>query len=291
VAKSARADASDVIRAAFSSSVARLDANEPAIRAARDPEAVHQARVATRRLRSDLRTLRGFVDTDWAQQLRAELRWLGAELGAVRDIEVLGERLSSHTERLPESDADAALAAIRRLDADEAVARTDLLLALRSPRYAQLHRALLDAATSPPITPAAQRRASKALPDAVRPTWRRLRRAVKDLTTAPSDAALHEVRIRAKRCRYACELASPVIGNRARDLADAVARVQDVLGEHQDAVVARAWLAKAAPECTASEAYALGMLAEIERELAAQARAAFPAAWRETRRPALRSWL
>ena len=60
------------------------------------------------------------------------------------------------------------------------------------------------------------------------------------------------MRIRAKRCRYAAELASPVIGKPARDLAVALARVQDVLGEHQDAVVADAWLAKTAPECSAA---------------------------------------
>jgi CHAD domain-containing protein len=291
VAASARGKVSDAIRAAFASAVARLDDNEPAIRAARDPEAVHQARVATRRLRSDLRTLHGYVDSDWAQHLRAELRWLGTELGGVRDIEVLGERFTRHADLLPESDADAARAAIRRLDADEAVARTDLLLALRSARYTQLQGALHDAATNPRLAPAAHRSARKALPDAVRPTWRRLRRAVKELPSVPSDAALHEVRIRAKRCRYACELASPAVGRRARDLADAVTNVQDVLGAHHDAVVARAWLAKAALECNPAEAYALGMLAEIERARALEARAAFRNAWRAARRPALRSWL
>jgi CHAD domain-containing protein len=291
VVTSARGRVSDAVRAAFACAAARLDDNEPAIRAARDPEAVHQARVATRRLRSDLRTLHDFLDPDWAQHLRAELRWLGAELGGVRDIEVLGERLTGHANLLPESDADAARAVIRRLDSDEAVARTDLLLALRSARYAQLQGALHDAATKPRLAPAARRSARKALPDAVRPTWRRLRRAVKELPKAPSDAALHEVRIRAKRCRYACELASPAVGHRARDLADAVTQLQDVLGAHQDAVVARAWLAKAALECDAAEAYALGMLAEIERARALDARAAFPKAWRAARRPALRSWL
>ena len=289
--ETARVSVSDVVRIAFSESTARLEANEPAIRAARDPEAVHQARVATRRLRSDLRTLRRFIDPEWAQHFRAELRWLGAELGAVRDIEVLSERFTVHAELLTAADGRAAREAIRRLDTDEAVARNDLLLALRSARYTQLDRALHDAATDPKLTPAAHRRARNALPDTVRPTWRKLLHAVNELPSAPPDAALHGVRIRAKRCRYACELASPVIGHRAQELADAVARVQDVLGEHQDAVVARAWLAKAAPECSPPEAYALGMLAEIERVLALEARGAFPKVWRAARRPALRSWL
>ena len=134
--------------------------------------------------------------------------------------------------------------------------------------YAKLHRALHDAAIEPPLTAAADALAIKALPAAVRPTWRRLRRTVDDLAVVPSDAALHEVRIRAKRLRYAAELAAPVIGRPARDLAAAAARVQDVLGDHQDSVVADAWLAKTAPECSSAEAYALGMLAEIERGFA-----------------------
>ena len=109
----------------------------------------------------------------------------------------------------------------------------------------------------------------------------------------PSDAALHEVRIRAKRCRYAAELVEPGDRPAARATSRArCARVQDVLGEHQDAVVADAWLAKAAPECSPAEAYALGMLAEIERGLAVRARAgARERVGRGPRARRLRAWL
>jgi len=271
--------------------VARVDAHEPALWTERDPEALHQARVATRRLRSDLGTLHEFVDETWALQLRAELRWFGAELGQVRDVEVLRERLTRHAGLLPESDADAARSAIRRLDADHATARTELLRTLRQPRYAQLHRALHDAVTAPRLAPSAERRATDTLPRAVRPIWRKLRRSVDTLGPVPPDAALHQVRIRAKRCRYAAEVAVPVIGRPARDLAAALTRVQDVLGEHQDAAVADSWLAKTAPECTPPEAYALGMLAEIERGLAVRARAAFAPTWEAARARSLRTWL
>ena len=289
--KPSRLHAGDVVRIALASSVARFDSNEPVLWTDRDPEAVHQARVATRRMRSDLGTLREFVDAKWAMHVRAELRWLGAELGGVRDVEVLHARLTLHAALLPDADAAAARSVIRRLDADSTAARADLLVALRSPRYAQLHRALHEAVISPPLTAAAETRAVDALPDAVRPMWRRLRRAVDDLATVPSDAALHGVRIRAKRCRYAAELAQPVMGKGARDFATAVTRVQDVLGEHQDAVIADSWLAKTAPECSPSEAYALGMLAEIERSLSVHARAALASAWDAARDRRLRAWM
>jgi CHAD domain-containing protein len=291
VTKPARLRVADVIRTAIASSVARLDANEPALWSERDPEAVHQARIATRRLRSDLGTMRDFVEARWALHLRAELRWFGSELGAVRDIEVLRARLSLHAGLLPDMEADAARNAIRRLEADHTVTRTDLLRALRHSRYAQLHRSLHEAVVAPRVTPAAGMRAIDALPGAVRPAWRRLRHAVNALPTIPSDAALHEVRIRAKRVRYASELAAPVIGRPARELAVALTRVQDVLGEHQDAVVADAWLAKAAPECSPSEAYALGMLAELERAMAVRARASLAGAWESARVRDLRAWM
>jgi len=291
VAKLGRLLVADVVRMAVASAVARLDTNEPALWTERDPEAVHQARIATRRLRSDLGTLRDFVDSEWALQLRAELRWFSAELGAVRDVEVLRERLTLHAGLLPDSQADAARGAIRRLEADHAIARTDLLRALRQPRYAQLHRALHEALTTPRLAPAAELRATHALPGAIRPPWKRLRRAVDGLGPVPSDAALHQVRIRAKRCRYAAELAIPVFGRPARAFAAAMTRVQDVLGEHQDSVVADAWLGKTAPECSPAEAYALGMLAELERELAVRARAGLASAWAAARSPELRDWL
>jgi len=196
----------DVVRHAIAIAVSRLDDHEPALWTERDPEAVHQARVATRRLRSDLGTLHDFVDETWAKPLRAELRWFGAELGQVRDVEVLHERLALHAALLPDTEAEAARRAIRRLDADHMRARTELLRTLREPRYAQLHRALHDAVRDPKLAPAASLRATDALPGAVRPIWRKLRRAVDALGPAPSDAALHQVRIRAKRCRYAAEV-------------------------------------------------------------------------------------
>jgi CHAD domain-containing protein len=291
VAKPQPQRVSDVVRFTLATSVARLDANEPALWTERDPEAVHQARIATRRLRSDLGTLRDFVEPRWSRHLRAELRWIGAELGGVRDIQVLRSRLALHCGLLPDADADAARTAIRRLDADGRDAHSDLLVALHSPRYAQLHRVLHDAVTTPRLTHAADAPAAAAIPATVRRAWRPLRRAVDRLATVPSDSALHEVRIRAKRCRYAAETAVAVIGKPARALAASVTRVQDVLGEHQDAIVASTWLAKAAPECAPPEAYALGMLAEIERGLSARARAAFPSAWDAARDRRLREWL
>src|SRR5262249_10994971 len=81
----------DVLALAFARSTDRLLGEDAAVRHGGDPQAVHRARVATRRLRSDLRTYRGIVDPAWAGALRDELRWLGDLLGGVRDLDVLRE--------------------------------------------------------------------------------------------------------------------------------------------------------------------------------------------------------
>src|SRR5438105_15341635 len=78
-----------VIRDALDASVQRLLLADPIARVGEDPEGVHQARVATRRLRSDLRTFAPLLDPAWVTSLRDELRWLGAELGGAREAEVL----------------------------------------------------------------------------------------------------------------------------------------------------------------------------------------------------------
>ena len=209
----------------------------------------------------------------------------------MRDIEVMLERLRSDERALPDSEQDAAERVVRRLVADWEAARADMLAALASPRYRALRDRLDVAITSPILTERASERAVDAVPGVVQKPWRKLKAAVADLGDSPADEALHEVRIRAKRARYAAEAAEPVFGKRALQFAKKIAAVQDVLGEHQDAVVARAWLTKTADECGAPEAFAAGMLAEREVVAATRARAEFPAAWAAARAKRLRSWL
>ena len=93
------------------------------IRIGEDPEGVHQARVATRRLRSDLRTFGPVLDERWSEDLRAELRWLGAALGKVRDADVLTELLRSASTELPDEQGSGAEPLFRRLAAGGADAR------------------------------------------------------------------------------------------------------------------------------------------------------------------------
>src|SRR5262249_33919452 len=203
------ATVAEVIVVACSASVERLLAHEDGVRRGDDPEDVHQARVATRRMRSDLRTFADFVFDPWATDLRGELRWLGGELGAVRDVEVLRDRLADHARVLPDDARPAAEHVIRRLDDEWERERAQLLETLASTRYEALRDLLVVAAARPRCTTWANLHAVDVLPRIVDRRWRKLDRGVSAIGEPPTDAALHEVRIRAKRARYATEAASP----------------------------------------------------------------------------------
>src|ERR1700694_3638482 len=127
--------AKDVIRYGLAESVASLLRQDPLVRTSTDPEAVHQARVATRKLRSHLRTFRPLLDPEWTDPLRSELGWLALSLGAVRDQEVLLERLRERAKSLPANDLRLATAVLHLLEIDIEGLRTKLLADLDSTRY------------------------------------------------------------------------------------------------------------------------------------------------------------
>ncbi|MCU1459232.1 MAG: hypothetical protein JWL73_3324 [Actinomycetia bacterium] len=285
--------AADAVRRAIAASVERLVEHDAPTRIGEDPEGVHQMRVAARRLRSDLRTFRSLLEPSWNDPLRDDLQWLGAELGAVRDAEVLAGRLLDLAATLPEPESGAAGQLIDGLLQQGDRARADLRAALRSDRYLELLDRLVAAAQEPPFAAGseADEPAAEVVGTLVRAPWRHLHRAVDELGEDPADQALHEVRKRAKRARYAAEAVAPVIGKPARKFADAVAEVQTVLGDHMDAVMAEAWLRAAGLAEPGTVAFAAGALAAKESALAQTARDAFPAVWDAADRKRLRRWM
>lgn len=282
----------EVVRAAIAEGFLRLVRHDPGIRLGGDSEDVHQARVAARRLRSDLRTFRSVLDTERSPHLRDELQWLGAELGAVRDADVLHERLRLQTSLLPTSDARPATALLRRLETERTRARSAALEALESDRYLVLLDTLVAAVERPPVEEdAAVMPARNALPGIVRGPWRHLQKAIESLGDDPEDEALHEVRIRAKRVRYAAEASAGVMGDPAKRFAKAAAGLQSVLGEMQDAVVAEAWLRRAGAKGPPSQALVAGQLICLQLQAMDDARRGWPDAWDGLAAKKLRAWL
>ncbi|HUR23799.1 MAG TPA: CYTH and CHAD domain-containing protein [Acidimicrobiales bacterium] len=283
--------AADLVRQAVSAAVDRIMRHDPGVRIGDDPEDVHQARVGTRRLRSDLRTFGDLLDEEWLASLRDELRWLAGALGQVRDDDVLIDRLRRQAATLPEPDTGALAPIFRRLAMERDQARAELLEAFESPRYVALLERLVDAARQPQCRKAADAPAEDAVPALVARPWRKLRKAVDALPADPPDADLHQVRILAKRTRYAAEAAAPLVGKKAKAFASAVAELQEVLGDHQDAVVAEVWLRSAVEGADAAVCLAAGELIAVQMAEAAEGRKRWRKAWKKASAEKLRSWM
>jgi len=279
------------IQHAIATGVDRIMRHDPGVRIGDDPEDVHQARVGTRRLRSDLRTFAPVLDEEWLSSLREELRWLAGALGSVRDADVLQERFRRQAATLPEPDTAGLAPLFRRLAKERDEARAELLEAMHSARYVSLLERLVAAAADPPWRPEAGEKAAEVVPGLVAGPWRKLRKAVKALPTDPQPTLLHEIRILAKRARYATEAAAPLVGRKASRLGAALADLQTVLGDHQDAMVAEAWLRDAVEGADAEVSLAAGELIAMQLVEAARNRKQWPKAWARASDKTLRSWL
>lgn len=289
--------AGDVVQAHLQEQVGALVARDPDVR--RDlPDAVHKMRVATRRLRSALRSFRPLLDRDLTGPLRDELRWLAAVLGEARDAEVLHARLRDLVAAEPEHlVVGPVLARVddelgrRYADAHAAVVRE-----LDGERYLRLLDRLDALVSVPPFREDAGGRATSVLPGVVRTVDRALRRSLDEARAAdPGDARdllLHEARKQAKQARYLAESVEPAFGAPARAWAKAVTRLQEALGEHQDGVVTREALQGLAARAAAAgeDAFTYGRLHALEQCSADGAVSSWPQAARAAGRPRLRRW-
>jgi CHAD domain-containing protein/adenylate cyclase class IV len=264
----------EALRALLRRQLREILAHDPGTRLGTDPESLHDMRVAVRRSRAVLRAGGALVAGD-VEPLAAELRWLGDALGKVRDLDVLRDRLHAEAAELAQPDRSAATHMLRALERERTRERRALLKTLAGERYF----ALLDDfdAALAELQPSG---ADVSLDGLAARQLRKLARAVRALDADPPDTALHELRKLGKRTRYAYELAShDRVVRRAKEL-------QDVLGEHQDAVVAEQRLRALAASAPAAGALAAGLLIAGERQRRVEARLAWPDAWKRLRRAA-----
>lgn len=233
--------------------------------AADEPDAVHAARVATRRLRSTLRTFPIFEPAE-ARKLRRELGWYAHALAAARDSEVLLESLEYQIEALPAPlRAETALTHLREhLAGARAKGLRELRKAQAGERFEGLLRHLDRFRARPPLTPQAGQEAHAALLSYLEPALVAPVELAAELGEGPGrDVMLHEVRKLAKVARYACEAARGVYGESAAVLARGWESVTEELGVAQDTAVALRVLARVSRECTAGES--TDSLAELRR--------------------------
>ncbi|MFF0444859.1 CHAD domain-containing protein [Streptomyces sp. NPDC004609] len=291
-------DAGDHIVAYLRKQSAALLAYDPAVR--RDlPDAVHQMRIATRRLRSAFRTYRKILDRAVTDPIGDELKWLAAELGVARDQEVLAERLRSRIGALPRT---LLLGPVRgRLRVWSAArgsgARRRAVTTLDSRRYLALLDSLDALLADPPLLKAASGPAATVIAGAVLKDYGRLAlRMTHALELPPGesrDLALHDARKAAKRTRYAAEAAVPALGKPAKRFAGRMKDLQTVLGDHQDSVVARDALRNLAVQAHAAgeSAFTWGLLYAREQSTAAELERETPGVWARASAEELRTAL
>jgi len=262
------------LRALLRTQLREILAHDPGTRLGTDPESLHDMRVAVRRSRALLLAGRKLIAAD-TQALEDELRWIGSVLGSVRDLDVMLAHLHEKAAELGPPDTKTAERLLRKLEQRRTRARRALLRALDSDRYLSL----LDRFEQE-IEALQPSGADTSLDALARKQVKKLREAVSALDDDPPDAALHALRKLGKRARYASELAGhDDVVKRAKEL-------QDVLGEHQDAVVAEETLRELAAAASPPEALAAGRLVEDERERRAEARATWWKAWKRLKRAA-----
>ena len=248
----------------------RLDELVPSVVAGL-PDAAHQMRTTARRASACLATFGPVLHLSEDAALRTELAWLTAELGAFRDAEVLATRLPGGHE-VPVRVGEA-------LTETLAKATTDLRAALESARFAALPEDLT--AVGATAKPRPRRRD---LRRAVRRGWQRtLGRQAAYLTAADEhsrDEALHEVRKSLRRLRYAGDALGTSCGSRLAAGAAEARAVQEVLGEHHDAVVSLSLLrGLAVEERDPARLAAYALLLDVETTARDRALTRFEAAW------------
>jgi CHAD domain-containing protein len=286
--------AAAAVQAALAEGLYWLNVNHPAASAG-DVEGVHHLRTTTRRLRTALELFRGLTDPAWSDHLADELKWLADTLGAVRDLDVMTHRLSEEASEDLGTELLGPLFDGLRHRHDEA---SDVLRsALVGDRYDGLVEALAGSVGAIQTGDEAWQPCREVLPGLVHDAWKRLKRPARALTPDDPDADFHEVRKRAKRARYAAEAVARSLDPRdakdARRFAKRARDVQDVLGAHQDAVVAADEIRRAAddhPDLGPFN-FAAGRLLERERAAAATTRARFFEVWDQLDRRKSTLWM
>jgi triphosphatase len=261
-----------------------------------DPEGVHLMRVGLRRLRSALSLFADIAVDAKTPAIRRQLKWLTAELGPARELDVFLHRVVT-----PLGEQHAKLKGMRSLSRDLAgqrdAAMARALVAVSSQRFRQLTDGVAAWIESGrwrhPRSRAGRRRNAQKIEALARAQlerrWAKIRKRGRRLAHL-EPRARHRLRIRAKKLRYATEFYGRVFAGRKQArrrtaLLSELKRLQECLGELNDIAVhqklTRAILEAEASPRTPRRDFAAGLLAGHEearcKPLLARAERAFDA--------------
>ena len=249
----------------------KIEDGDAELRDGQDP--FHDTRVAIRRLRSTLRVFAKSLDRQKIGDLDDELKWFAGLLGDVRDCQVQRRRFNAALDGMPD---ELILGPVRSrirtaLQAIELPARARLSEVMDSDRYRALMEVLLGWRDEPPVD---RQVSAKKLRKRARRAQRKADRRLAAALECGEDAMLHPARKAAKRARYAAELRKP-LDKGAKQTVKHYKRIQTLLGDHQDTVVATGALrqmALTAGTTVGENGFSYGMLYAREQQIARQCR-------------------
>jgi CHAD domain-containing protein len=277
--------AGDAARSILQNLLEAMAANEEGPCAARDPECLHDFRVAVRRTRSALSQIKAVLPAPVLARFRPEFAWLGEISGPTRDLDVFLLRFESYRDSLPEAFRDALEPLRRFLEVHQRSEQRRLVEALASPRYRQLKKDWAGFLTgrSPQASPSeAELPVAEVAGRRLRKVLRRALREGEAIGAGSPPEDLHELRKTCKKLRYLLEFFQNLYPPRkVARLINALKALQDNLGAFQDLQVQSAALQKFAEQMAAEGAVpprsllAMGMLIEGLQHRQGQARDEF----------------
>ena len=257
--------------------LARMIAREPGTRAGKDSEELHAMRVATRRQRAAWRVFGEAFDPRRTAKHRRRLREVAADLGGVRDLDVLIQAGEAYRDSQPESEAAAFDRLIEGWRARRETARAVLIRELDSDKHRRWVEAYLlfvqaDGQGALPVGPTQPHRVRDTMPSRIWAAYENVR-AYEPVLRWADVTTLHDLRISAKWLRYTLEFVREALGRDAGPVIEKVVALQDHLGWLHDADVAaslaRQFLVEHAGDLSELESAAIGRyLVDRERELA-----------------------
>ncbi|MFI5698310.1 CHAD domain-containing protein [Kribbella sp. NPDC051586] len=244
----------------------RLEKSVGMVSAGED-DAIHQVRVSCRRLRSDLKLFRKLLAGDWAPELRADLAALAQACGEARDLEVIAALVRENaTSEDNEEHVDTILTTLT-LGLDRAAARSAEVVLGETTK--DLLTTIESIAAAPDLKPKADRPCDEVLPELLQSATAQFDQEAGKLKPWTPDDDWHEVRLLAKRVRYAADTTASVLGEEAKATATQAATYQELLGQHQDHCAAADALTGMAADAAAQDdpelSFTLGRLTERHR--------------------------
>ncbi|MDR4495943.1 MAG: CHAD domain-containing protein, partial [Nitrospirales bacterium] len=268
------------IRARLQVQVNQMLIHDPGTRLGRDSEALHQMRVATRRMRAIFRAVRSFLEPEWTTTIRQEVGWIGSLLGEVRDWDVLLASFQTEYSALASREEPAFELILKTFQDERSMARARLMDGLRSDRYLSLLNTLDESLTHLPFQPN-----HPSLTDLVPIAFSKLEKCVESTQGRFPQRELHRTRILVKRVRYTVELVKPFLSNHAKKFLQQAKCLQEILGQHHDALVAEHHLLSYRTLAQNPEvAFTTGILVERFRNRQREASRNLPQLWEKLRK-------